>query len=277
MRIYKDITNGSTCIEGVISAPVYSLACTRNGDLFTVTETSSGFCHLYGAHYTSLQDASGNTFQTAEDAEAYIQGVVDPSSLLQRPDTLRIYKHIPDHHRYTVTDPPFSVNYITGLTKKPSKVAVYNKGECTQVDYLVDGEVIVREHRTFVWDQAGVLVTECTAEAEYFRNDGVPSSLTKDISEQYSSEAGRFHSKKRRSNNILSIETKLLQIAEVGGQSSIEAASDLWVSLKNEIEDYINTGSNGLASAVAVHTDAMFDVVLAPGVTIRDYVLGELS
>lgn len=195
-------------------------------------------------------------------------------------------------------EPPYAVNYNTGLTTRFERLITdVDKGEVREVIYYLDlarqpdGSVVpstpmVKEATTYVRTGDGLADSRVTR-ITWYRADGTEDTANfKDLPKTYVAGEQVDEGRKRRALIIDEAAAGIIYLLNVtvpadAGTANIDKAKALWADHKTAIELYVDTSANGiLADILADATHAWLDNVIDPGppaVDIRAWLHAELD
>ena len=188
--------------------------------------------------------------------------------------------------------PPLAIDYRVAPNPRLHRKQTFSKGVLVRVTYYAEATVqpdgtvayndpVVEEVYDYVRDAANFAL-ERTLTITWFRADGTPHPTTKKLRKVYDRQASLREGKRRRRNVVDSLQgmvARLLVGSAAPGQeqAALDQGRAFMGQYQKEIVNFVEAGLPDLANAVAVDTTAFLDVEIAPGVTVRDNILDELS
>ena len=185
---------------------------------------------------------------------------------------------------------PVDVNYKTGLTTRLHPVLTWSRGRITEVGMYASaslnaqGEVegtdlVVKETFSYTDDASG-LARHRLMTITWYTEDGEAGQV-KHREKYYNNADSRTEGRRRRRNVIDQISIKVVGMVAATEQVDFATAIGMctpWMDAKVvEVSMYIETAADGLKQAIINDTSSEWlNNLLAPGVSIRGYLIGEL-
>lgn len=165
-------------------------------------------------------------------------------------------------------------------------VRVFSKGELQSVTWYTDNTLakkVLKVDIVYSRDPFGFVTFRVTTRT-WYNDDGTENPLTSVRTKHYDELGKQGEVKKRRENNVLSMQSQTLAYmvaTGVGGDplAALALGKTYMDTLDTEINKYIKSGSPILSTAILSNTvDTWLDNII-PGdaITIRDFMLAELS
>jgi len=114
----------------------------------------------------------------------------------------------------------------------------------------------------------------------YFKTDGSLSFTSKEMRKNYQGFKGPAEAERRRRNIINFLQKQIQDLLILGGASEQEATgtSQAFIeTIKEEVSDYIVWAYRDVLAAIENHSASLMDDLLAPGFTVRDFILSKIN
>lgn len=209
---------------------------------------------------------------------------------LNDPETVRVYRCHPDPDGLVGYLVPYEFNYVTGVNKRLYPIHVFDQGRIVTCTYYEDatrqpdGTVVgttpvVRETFVYVVDSNN-FAQERTQTIEWFRNDGTIAG-SKVRHKLYGARESRDEGRRRRRNVADQLSMQVLgAVISSGEAADVSSALALvlpWLdSLNTPLQKYVESGSDELDAAVAASLELWLLAEVAPGVSIKAFILSQL-
>ncbi len=113
-----------------------------------------------------------------------------------------------------------------------------------------------------------------------FKNDGSLSFTKKIMRKNYQGFKGPAEAERRRRNIINLLQKEIQDFLILGGASEGEATATsqgFIETIKQEVSDYIIWAYRDVLTAVENHSSPLMDEIIAPGFTVRDFILSRVD
>jgi|LULL01.1.fsa_nt_gb hypothetical protein len=113
-----------------------------------------------------------------------------------------------------------------------------------------------------------------------YKNDGSLSYTRKIMRKNYQGYKGPAEAERRRRNIINFLQKEIQDLLILGGSSEQEATatSQAFIeTIKQEVSDYIIWAYRDILTAIQNHTAELMNMGLAPGFTVRDFILSKIN
>ena len=201
----------------------------------------------------------------------------------------KIYRYV-ESDAYPLDEAPIRVDYVKGLDVSLEKVITMHRGDVIRVEHYesvvhtADGnktgsDLILDEVFNYADGPTGNPVYRLQT-ITWYREDGTPGQQ-KQRPKHYDVLEGMKAGERRRTNRINHLKANAIgMIAATQTNGDMAAAillGTLWMDKYTlDVAAYIKQSTPTLASKVSVDTETWLDNMIAPGVTIRMFILGEL-
>lgn len=114
----------------------------------------------------------------------------------------------------------------------------------------------------------------------FYKKDGSLSYSRKTMVKNYVDFRGPTEAERRRRNIVNFLQKEIQDFILAGGASQAQATatSQAFIdTIKQEVSDYILWAYRNILTAVQNHTSPLMDGVVAPGVTVRDFILARVD
>lgn len=242
--------------------------------------------------YDLLGEDSAWDAQDLKDNLATVEQAISDGTLelATQADHYKVYRYLEHKGEQDCTAAPLSVNFVSGLSIRLHPIHTFTRGRITQTNWyanagvdangeLEGSDLVVREDFAYTLDAAG-LARHRLQTIAWVRED---ESLgdTKVRQKFYDNTQARTEGRRRRRNVIDSVSISTVglyaQTQQVDIGSAIVATTPFIEDIATELALYIEDGSPVLAQAITNGTEGWLDNPVAPGLTIRDFILGEIA
>ena len=208
---------------------------------------------------------------------------------MTKPEHYKLFRYFDGDH-LPKSEIPTDVNYVTQLSQRLHPVYAWYRGRVEYIRFyanasldtqgeIVGTDLIIEEH--FKYTDVGGFARQRVQTISWFREDGSAGDAKTRV-KLYNNTEGRTEGRRRRRNVI-----DQMSIRVVGVVAATETAGDIAAAvalttpyiedLETEVQQYIEASSSNLSTAIASDTGhSWLDNPLAPGVTVRMFILGEL-
>lgn len=264
-----------------------------------VEEAESGvFVVCENPEHEEQITVSGDTISDLEiQLRSHARDFVGLDDELQNTATdLKIFRYAAGEPREK-KDPPWGLDYITGLTRRLYRDERFVHGELREIYYCAnvvigpDGwptynDVIVSEHVTYQRDSVGFARSRLT-EIRWYKEDGTVHPDVKQLHKTYSAMESQKEGIARRSNIIddISVKTVGMILATVPtndtyptAQSKIDLGREFMGENKTVMDMFIMAGERDIVAAVKYAPNWWLNnPINAQGTTIRQYLLSQVD
>lgn len=115
---------------------------------------------------------------------------------------------------------------------------------------------------------------------QWYKNDGSLSFTVKEMRKNYQGYKGPAEAERRRRNIINFLQKEIQDLLILGGSSEQEATatSQAFIeTIKQEVSGYIIWAYRDILTAIQNHTAELMNMELAPGFTVRDFILSKIN
>ena len=243
----------------------------------------------------------------SEDQKLFIRNDfngISNNGLAINPPKIKIYNFMSNAPLGNAFEPPFRVDFVTGLDIKLHRKSILVKGECIREEFyesatinpttgaITYSNLIVKEETTYVRNSLGFPISK-TAVISYAMEDGTFHTTKKTIIKYYSSLEQIDEGKTRRGNLVDNLQMPcigLISIALLGHPSATPAVilegRRFLSDYKNEFETFVSASDKTILSCLTDTNNPRYilqtnyswiDSMTPYAVTIRQYLINELT